>query len=306
MASSPAADDFANQEHWQVGKHPGGIAAVAPPVAVLGRGHEEEEVVPELAKPPSPEPDLEEKQLIQRAKEISYFSIVVSALIGFTGLAIGLRDGALAILGLGGETLLDGVSSAMVLWRFKRPKTREFQDEEEARARKESRDALREQKSAIGIGIGFVLFGVFLFVTSVYQIVFKHVLAPDTIESEREGANLSTLVALPSFFLLVGLGGLKWRLGRMLDSLVLRQDAICSAFGALLSLITGLAGYIEEALDHAGQDSAAFGVIDPTASALISLLIFGEGVRTIRHNRSPADTERNRIETSSLSDNRVL
>ncbi|CAJ1439802.1 unnamed protein product [Effrenium voratum] len=54
------------------------------------------------------------------------------------------------------EATLDGISSALVMWRFKTGKKRNFTDAEAAALAKEARDARRERNSSVGIGATFV------------------------------------------------------------------------------------------------------------------------------------------------------
>lgn len=60
------------------------------------------------------------------------------------------------------EAVLDGLSSLLVLWRFKLGKRRDFADAAAAAAAKEARDARRERQSAVGIGGTFVAAAVML------------------------------------------------------------------------------------------------------------------------------------------------
>lgn len=237
-------------------------------------------------QPPAPDDDMRH---IQQAKMVSWMSLVVSLLVGVVGLSTGLRDGALAILGLGGETLLDAVSSAMVLWRFKTAKPRHFQDAEEAARRKARRDELRERRSSLGIGWAFVCFAIFLLLLAAQHVVVAGTEKPEDVALEEEGANIAAILSWPCIVLFGAMAWFKHHLAAQLQSEVLKQDAVCSAFGAVLALITGVAGVLEEIFTRSGSDSLAFGLVDPVASSCIAILILREGVHTIRNNLADAE-----------------
>lgn len=267
--------------------------------SVIGAEELELEVPRGRGCSPTAESSEEEQVLIWRAKAVSWTSIALSVVIGVAGLAVGLEDGALAIAGLGGETLLDAISSIMVLWRFKKGKARTFQDEQEAEERKAARDALRERHSALGIGGGFVAFAALLLALAATHVHLLFFLDAAVEEKELKGVNMTLFIAWPSFVLFVVLALLKWRLARQLDSLVLRQDALCTAFGAFLAVVTAIAATIEEVLDEKAEGNLAFGLIDPLVSGFIAVLMMAEGVRTLRHNWRPGDRERTSLTASA-------
>lgn len=220
-------------------------------------------------------------QLEYKAKLVSYISIVISVIVGGAGIAVGLQGGALAVVGLAGETLLDGVSSLMVIWRYKKGKSRRFKDAEEAQRRIEERDSERERRFTLVIGIGFVAFAVVLCSASLAHLF--HQWASD--DAEEASATDSLYVAWPAFVIFIVLAVIKFDLATKLQSKTLRQDAICTAFGAVLALITGIASTCEKIMvDEKPGDESAFTVVDPMASILISLLVGGEGMRAISHN----------------------
>jgi divalent metal cation (Fe/Co/Zn/Cd) transporter len=223
----------------------------------------------------------EQLALESSAKLVSWISIIISLIVGGAGIGVGLQGGALAVVGLAGETLLDAVSSTMVLWRYKKGKAREFKDAEEAQRRMEDRDNERERRFTLIIGVAFVVFATLLLISSLVHLTHQWT----SEEAEETSATDSLFVAWPAFFIFIVLAVWKFRLAEQLQSKTLRQDAICTVFGAVLALITGIASTCEKLLVTEGDDDKdAFGIVDPLASILIAVLVGGEGMRAIYHN----------------------
>merc|ERR1719265_1932186 len=188
------------------------------------------------------------------------------------------------MLGLGGELLLDGVSSALVLWRFKPGKARDFQDAAAAARFKALRDARRERRSALGIGASFIGLATLLFGLSAQHLLRAGHEDPEEEALEEQGMSVAVVVALPSIAIFALMAWYKNILSEELDSVVLKADAKCTAFGAILAAITAVASLLEELFSHGGSDSMAFEIIDPLAAACIAGLILREGVHSIRDN----------------------
>lgn len=221
-----------------------------------------------------------DKEAEARAKIVSVISIIVSIIVGIFGIIVGLGGGALAVIGLAGETLLDAISSGMVLWRYKKAKVRQDENEEAALQRLETRAVERERRFTLYIGIMFIAFAVVLLLTSLVHL--NHQWTKE--EAEERAANYTFAVSWPALVVFTVLAVVKFRLAEQLQSKTLRQDAICTVFGGVLALITGIASTCENLLSNEDDDNDAFGIVDPLASVVISLLILGEGIRTVYHN----------------------
>mmetsp|Transcript_44944 Transcript_44944/g.82091 ORF Transcript_44944/g.82091 Transcript_44944/m.82091 type:complete len:293 (+) Transcript_44944:69-947(+) len=233
---------------------------------------------------------------IRKARCVSVVSLLASAILGAMGLSIGIMEESLSLVGFGGEAILDGISSALVLWRFKTPKARNFIDEEAAHAAKEARDRLRERNSGIGIG-GIFMFtaGALLFSAVIKVMSFdpeKHE------EEEREATLWGHILAWPSVVIFGTLAVVKHRLSKALHSQVLAKDALCSLLGAGLSLIVACAALIEQV---ANGNPQAIMVVDVVAGAGIALILFVEGARMLAHNLSSAALADTRKESTGLT-----
>lgn len=248
---------------------------------------------PEPVSPPpgSPQPlpkvrqpeeaALESERQVGKARRVSIASLVASLVACLLGFSIGYAEEVLSLIGFGMESLLDGISSGLVLWRFKRGKKREHADAEAAAEHKVRRDARRERNSSIGIGATFVFSAFLLLLVAVIKVKRFDPTAQEHIEEEKAGAFYGTLLSWPAAFVFGGLALAKFALARELESQVLEKDALCSVLGAILALICGTASLIE--LASTGNPHG-MEMVDVAASAVIALLLGGEGVRTLCHN----------------------
>eukprot|EP00435_Cladocopium_sp_Y103_P066183 s1508_g28.t1 len=136
--------------------------------------------------------------LVLSARKVSMLSIFISLVLAILGFSIGLSENVLSVLGFGMESTLDGISSALVMWRFKTPKQRQFRDAEAAAIAKEARDARRERNSAVGIGATFVVSAVVLCGSSVWKLFGWDPSTPEHMQEEHSGAIYTSLLAWPS------------------------------------------------------------------------------------------------------------
>ncbi|CAK9030014.1 unnamed protein product [Durusdinium trenchii] len=247
----------------------------------LGKGEEGQEEELENVTP-------SDAHLVLSARKVSLLSIFISLVLAILGFSIGLSENVLSVLGFGMEASLDGISSALVMWRFKTPKKRHFRDAEAAAIAKEARDARRERNSAVGIGATFVASAVLLCASAVWKLFGWDPATPEHVQEERSGALYTSLLAWPSAVIFGLLAVWKFRLSKQLGSEVLRKDALCSVLGALLALICALAAVLEEVVDG---NPKAVAVVDATASFGIAMVLFFEGVRTLKHNLFDWETE---------------
>jgi len=214
---------------------------------------------------------------VRRARKVSLASVVASLVAASFGLGIGYQSETLSLVGFGLEALLDGFSSALVLWRFKKPKVRMHEDEDAAARWKEARDIRRERNSGIGIGVTFVSSSGLLFCSAAYKLI-----AWDPRDPSHQGQdfNYAILLSLASAAVFGILAQRKFRLANALNSQVLRKDALCSVLGAILAFICAMAGFVEEA---SGNPESMM-VVDCAASSLIAFILLVEGGRTLCHN----------------------
>lgn len=217
---------------------------------------------------------------IDEARRLSVFSLIASLLVALLAISLGVSERTLSLVGFGGEQLLDGVSSAFVLWRFKQPKR--TQTSGIGLSKRHARDAKRERNGSIGIGATFLLLACFLIFSAVAKFTWYHNSEQEHKGEERTAAIYSLVLV---WFSATGFGGLavlKFRLAEVLQSQVLQKDALCSALGALLGVIVGVTDVTVLAMQ---DDPESLAAVDPIAGLVIGVILFAEGCRTLWQNR---------------------
>lgn len=227
-----------------------------------------------------------QRDLILRARCISIFSLAASTVVAFLGISLGLAEETISLIGFGCEALLDAISSALVVWRFKTPKRKQFQDQAEAEAAQQRRNAVRERNSAIGIGCIFCFSAVMLLLSAVSKITSWDPTTEEHIEEERQAVFYASLLAWPSAFIFGGLAIVKFKLGQQLKSQVLEKDALCSVLGAIMAFVCAIAAIIEQVSSGSPEEVVW---VDAAAGSTIALILFIEGARTLWHNRAGGD-----------------
>jgi hypothetical protein len=218
---------------------------------------------------------------VERARHVSLFSFVASLGVATLAVTLGITESTLSLVGLGGEMLLDGISSAFVLWRFKRPKQHPPVSRAEL-SKSLERDARRERNSSIGIGLTFILLALFLTTSATSKLLLWDAGDPEHQRKEQKAAIYGSILVWTSVVVFGGLAIVKYQLAEALQSQVLRKDAVCSVLGALLGVIVGVTDLV--ALANR-DDPQSLALVDPIAGGIIAALLGVEGCRTLWHNR---------------------
>jgi len=226
------------------------------------------------------DPAAGEAKRVRWAKLVSYASLLASVTVAGFGIGIGIATHTLSLVGLGLEGGLDGLSSALVLWRFKTGKPRQHENAEAAAQFKAKRDALRERNSGLGIGATFIASACLLFFSAIHKATSYNAEDANHAAETSTGANWTVLLSMPAALAFGTLAVAKFRLAVQLRSQVLEKDALCSLLGALLALIVSVAGLLEEAV----ADARSMAAVDSVASAVIAAVLLFEGSRTLKHN----------------------
>eukprot|EP00397_Hematodinium_sp_SG-2012_P059085 GEMP01075329.1.p1 GENE.GEMP01075329.1~~GEMP01075329.1.p1 ORF type:complete len:334 (+),score=59.45 GEMP01075329.1:59-1003(+) len=213
-----------------------------------------------------------EALLIRRANIVSIVSILASLILGLSSVVMGVSDRALALVGLGLQLLLDAQSSALVIWRFKKPKERLYDDEAEAIKFKADRDARRERDSTYSVAIIFVACSIILSTSAIYKIISYDKFDETNTRLTMRAASFEETYSWPTGIIFAILAWLKWSIAYELDSDVLKLDALASFMGAFMALIVGIAGLLE---DHDGA-----WIADPVAALFIASILLWTGIRT--------------------------
>jgi len=148
---------------------------------------------------------------------ISWVSLALTGIAFVIGLAVATSSNSSATLGFALENAVDGISSALVLWRFWGG----------GHSIPVAELELREKRASVGIAIAFVVLAV-----TVGGTASAH------ISEHSVPGNVAALlgVSAPSVVIFAVLGAVKLHLGFATHSPSLKKDAACSLCGALLSL----------------------------------------------------------------------
>lgn len=187
----------------------------------------------------------ERERLARRARLLSWLSLVWVGAEGVVGLWAGAAAGSIALVGWGLGSVIEGLASVIVIWRFSGGRT--FDEEAEHRAFRL-------------VAISFFLLAPFVFVESVQRLV-----AGAAAQDSPAGIVVTALAVV----LMPVLGIAKQRLGRRLGSPATRgegrQNLLCAAQAGAV-----LVGLVANAL---------WGVwwLDPVAGIAIALVAVREG-----------------------------
>jgi divalent metal cation (Fe/Co/Zn/Cd) transporter len=178
-------------------------------------------------------------------------SIMWAALAGATAVVAGLATRGIALIGFGADSIIDGLASAVLVWRLRLEQSGGHQVR------------LVERQAARAVGAILILIAVYVAVSAVAALAGHSVPDSSTVGLALTGASVLVLPVLARA---------KLRLAGSLRSAALRGDGLLSLAGAALAGVT-LASLALE---------AAFGWwwSDATAALLIAAFMLREGWRT--------------------------
>jgi divalent metal cation (Fe/Co/Zn/Cd) transporter len=206
--------------------------------------------VPSVTPPAAAPPSHEWMQAAHRARMLSWLSLVWMSLEGGIGIAAGIVAGSVALVGFGIDSVIEGVASVVIIWRF-------------SGSRMLSQGA--EDRAQKLIALQFFLLAPYV----AYEAV-GHLIGGEHAEVSVVGMVLtaSSLIGMPL------LGVAKQRVAKTLGSQATHgegaQNLLCAYLAAAVFL--GLAG------------NALFGWwwLDPIAALLIAGIAVREGRQTWR------------------------
>lgn len=197
------------------------------------------------AGPPVAADGPERERLARRARLLSWFSLAWVTAEGVIGLGAGVAAGSIALVGWGLGSVIEGLASVIVIWRFSGGRV--FDEDAEHRAFK-------------AVAVSFFLLAPYVLIESVHRLA--------TGERPEDSAAGIAITALALVVMPV-LGIAKERLGRRLGSPATRgegrQNLLCAAQAA--AVLVGLLA------------NAVWGVwwLDPVAGIAIALIAVREG-----------------------------
>mmetsp|Transcript_113497 Transcript_113497/g.260411 ORF Transcript_113497/g.260411 Transcript_113497/m.260411 type:complete len:206 (-) Transcript_113497:2-619(-) len=197
-------------------------------------------------------------------------------------------DDQVALVGLAVEIWLDGMSSALVLWRYKKGKRRDGTATELQRFKAE-RNLRRERNASWAMGVVFVFSAIILAIKACVKLLTfrasgsrlktceRHTASWTERRREHGGASVGALISWPCFFVFGGLACVKLALSKQLDSDTLKADALCSLLASLLAFVVGVS---ESLATRNGW------VADPVAALLVAGILLVEGAKQLRSTQS--------------------
>ncbi len=196
-------------------------------------------------------PDLiSRKALIVRGRRLEYFTIAWNAFEATVALVFGLLAGSIALVSFGLDSVIETLSAAILLWRF-----RAAHDDDEARERTAHRL----------VGVCFLLLGAYVALESIHALWTRAM-------PERSLPGIA--IALAAVMVMPLLARAKRRVAAQMQSGALHADSRQADFCAYLSLIL-LAGLLLHAL-------LGWWWADPVAALIMTPIIAREGVQGLR------------------------
>jgi divalent metal cation (Fe/Co/Zn/Cd) transporter len=197
---------------------------------------------------------------IRDALRVSWVCVVWSVAAGSASLVVGLLAGSLSLGGLGASVLVDVVSSAVLIWRFRRERgAGEFPEAAERRAQ-------------VVAALGLVAIAVALAATGIQHLVTSAHPSTPVVALSLAGANLLVLPLL---------GRWKYRVAREVGSVALRTDAHITMVGTATSALTLLGLGLDRGFGWWWSDAVA--------ALLIAVVAGDQGRRSISAIGKPPD-----------------
>jgi divalent metal cation (Fe/Co/Zn/Cd) transporter len=193
-----------------------------------------------------PERDATWLRAARRAKTLSWASLVWMSVEGAVGLAAGLGAASIALVGWALSSVVEGLASVIVIWRFTGSRT--LSPTAEARAQR-------------AVAVSFWLLAPYVAVEAIHKLITGR---------HAESSGLGIAVTAASLAIMPGLGIAKQRLGRRLNSGATAGEGVQNLLCAYLAgaVLLGLAA------------NAAFGWwwLDPLVGLAVAAVAVREGV----------------------------
>jgi divalent metal cation (Fe/Co/Zn/Cd) transporter len=155
--------------------------------------------------------------VVRDAIRVSWVCVAWSLLAGAASLAVALTVGSLSLGGLGASVLVDVVSSAVLIWRFRRQRAGAAFPEQ------------AERRAQVVASTGLMVIAALLSVEGVRHLIDS---AHPDVPATALGLAAANLVVLP------GLARWKYAVARGVGSLALRTDAHITMVGAGTAALT--------------------------------------------------------------------
>jgi divalent metal cation (Fe/Co/Zn/Cd) transporter len=154
---------------------------------------------------------------LRDALRVSWVCVIWSVVAGIASLTVGLVSGSLSLGGLGASVLVDVISSAVLIWRFRHEKGGgDFPETAERRAQ-------------VVAASGLLVIGIALIVTGIQHLA---------VQSHPDTPALALALATANLVVLPLLARWKYRVADEVGSRALRTDAHITMVGTSTSALT--------------------------------------------------------------------
>jgi divalent metal cation (Fe/Co/Zn/Cd) transporter len=197
---------------------------------------------------------------LRDALRVSWVCVCWSVAAGVASLVVGLLAGSLSLGGLGASVLVDVVSSAVLIWRFRRERgAGQFPEAAERRAQ-------------VVAALGLIVIAVALAGTGIQHLATSAHPSTPLVALALAGANL---VVLPV------LGRWKYRVADEVGSLALRTDAHITMVGTATAALTLLGLGLDRGFGWWWSDAVA--------ALIIAVVAADQGRRSMSAVGEPPD-----------------
>jgi divalent metal cation (Fe/Co/Zn/Cd) transporter len=189
---------------------------------------------------------------VRDALRVSWVCVVWSVASGAASLAVGLAAGSLSLGGLGASVLVDVISSAVLIWRFRRQRgAGEFPEAAERRAQ-------------VVAALGLLVIAFSLAVTGIQHLAVQAHPSTPAVGLVLAAANLVVLPLLARW---------KYAVADEVGSTALRTDAHITMVGTATSALTLLGLGLDRGFGWWWADAVA--------ALLIGIVAFDQGRRSL-------------------------
>jgi divalent metal cation (Fe/Co/Zn/Cd) transporter len=200
------------------------------------------------------------RDAVHDAIRVSWVCVVWSVASGIAALVVGVVTGSLSLGGLGASVLIDVISSAVLIWRFRRERgSGEFPES-------------AEQRAQVVAALGLLVIGVTLIATGVDHLSSRAHPSTPAVALALAAVNLVVLPLLARW---------KYRAADAVGSLALRTDAHITMVGTSTSALSLLGLAVDRGFGWWWADAVA--------ALLIGLVAIGQARRSFSAIRQPPD-----------------
>jgi divalent metal cation (Fe/Co/Zn/Cd) transporter len=189
---------------------------------------------------------------VRAALRVSWATVSWSLVSGIASVTVGVRAGSLSLGGLGASVLVDVVSSAVLIWRFRRE-----------RAASEFPESA-ERKAQVVAALGLVAIAIALAGTGIQHLIAKSHPSAPALALALAAANLIALPVLARW---------KYAVAFAVRSRALRTDAHITMVGTSTSALTLLGLGLDRAFGWWWSDAVA--------ALIIALIAADQGRRSL-------------------------